>query len=180
MDDLILSAFCDSSYSAARQLEERSRRVFQIVTAEGGPPPDRYMFTLNGLEYLVEDPDGQVHRSVEPVLFAVRFPEDYLATDDPATLGIRVVGCLAPVFHPNVRAPACCFGEAFVPGTPFEVLVRLCYDLVSYRLYCTEEARALNPGACKYIREHRDIIHNLRSMPLFARRFYSSATVSHR
>ncbi len=113
--------------------------------------------------------NGNVEKVCGPIPFELRITEDYFK---PATfearhsLGMRVFGILADLYHPNITAPGCCLGSAFRPGTPVEELVRLAYHLVTYQLVTTDERDAMNRDAGRYFRAHPELPRTLSVAPL--------------
>jgi hypothetical protein len=63
-----------------------------------------------------------------------------------------------------------CLGTGdFQPGTAFRPLVSALYSILSYGVYCTDERNALNPLACRLLRERRHLVEGLECRPLLRR-----------
>ncbi len=143
---------------------EASSDVVHVLKESEDIFPKYYIVAFEGIEHLTKGTDGTVHKSMEPLIIEICLPRDYLRSVDP-NLGIRVVGIVSPIFHPNIFAPAMCLGTAFQAGTPVHEILRMVYELVSYQVMTADEGDALNPEACRFVRENPDLLQSLRRKP---------------
>jgi hypothetical protein len=128
-------------------------------------PPAAYVCEFR-VRYLRRAPSGLVEVAPGPVLAGLRFPEDYLRAAD-AHLYLKVASVLTPdLVHPNVLGPVVCLGSAFAPGTPVRVLLWELYEILAYRNLTLDERNALNPEACRLLREHAHFLNQLEAPPL--------------
>jgi hypothetical protein len=105
-----------------------------------------------------------------PVNVGVGFPTDYLhgATPD---LQYRVACLLTPRFlHPNVYRGTVCLGAGFAPGTSISELLWEIFGIVSYSNIGLDERNALDPEACRLLREHPELLAELPRKPFLRRR----------
>jgi hypothetical protein len=157
--DPVFAAFLRNSHEAARALAGASGGRLAVVPL-GPPPPANYLCEF-AARYLRRLPSGIVDVAGGPVAVGVHLPADYLRSPDPA-LGLKVVSMLTPdFFHPNVQGPVICLGSAFAPGTPIRWLLEEVYAIVTYRNYTVDERAALNPEACRLLRQRPEILARL-------------------
>jgi hypothetical protein len=165
--DRIFQTFLENTASDASDLQARS----DVVSLVPLPPlpPSRYSCTFH-VPYLQRLPSGTVEIHPGPVHCAVVFPEDYLRSTDPH-LFMRLAAVLSSGFlHPNVSTVGnVCLGVGFAPGTPIGALVWELFDIVTYRNCTLDERNALNPEACRFVREHQALVDTLTPPPLFRR-----------
>ena len=174
MEDKIRESFLRDSRDRAHALAE-STSVLSIL-AEDGVPPNRYLCGLQDIEHLVKDGSGTVCHSTDPIVFQIQIPPDYLHCVDEH-LGLKVVGMMTPIFHPNIANHAVCLGEAFRPGTPVDEIVRMVYEVVAFQNVTPDERNAFSAEACRYVREHAEELKHLQIPPLKRRKFRAKATV---
>ena len=172
--DFVLNGFLTYCNKKMHEIAAQSD-VFHLID-EAGSPPMRYLCELQGIEHMVKDESGIVHRSVEPLLLEIRIPADYLRSTDP-NLGMRVVGIGSPIMHPNIRIPVICLGNTFKPGTYVHEILRMAYEIVTYRVVTTDEDNAFDPVACRYLRDNPGVLTHLRKPPLWRRTHSLHATV---
>jgi hypothetical protein len=162
--DLIFQTFLENTARDAIELQVRSDVA--MLTPLPPLPPSRYSCTF-ALPYLRRQSSGTVEISPGPVVCALDFPEDYLRSTDPY-LFMKLASILSDGFlHPNVSpAGNVCLGVGFAPGTPIAGLVWELFDIVTYRNCTVDERNALNPEACRLVREHPSLIEKLSAPPL--------------
>jgi hypothetical protein len=154
--------FLDSTWAAAQTLQAQSNVM-------GLRPSGRYPYSVYQLSfaipYLSLSASGIVEVAPGPVNASIHFPADYLHSGD-RMLSTRVVTVETAGFvHPNVRG-AVCLGSAFQPGTPVRTLISALYSVLTYQVFTTDERNALNPLACRLVREHRHLIEGFGWAPL--------------
>ena len=174
MNDKVLEGFLEDSQRRVAALAAASDTL--TVLAQDGQPARRYLCAFEDVEHLVRGQDGAVKTSCDPLLVEIRIPHNYLRSVDP-DLGMHVVGIVAPIFHPNIRPPALCLGSAFRAGTPVAEILRMVYELISFQMVTPDERDAFNPEACRFVREHPDMLRQLRIPPLRRRRVASRMEV---
>ena len=175
MDDKVFEGFLEESCRRGHALADESSVV--NILAERGSPPHGYLVGFEGVEHLVRDSNGVVRKTMDPILVEVRFPPDFLRTSD-RHLGLKVVGIVSHLFHPNVKRPAFCLGH-IRPGTPLDEILRMVYEVISFQNVTPDERDAFSPEACRYVREHPEVLKSLRIPPLKRRRLNVRATVEH-
>jgi hypothetical protein len=112
-----------------------------------------------------------------PVLTALHFPKDYLRSFDPR-LPFKVVSILTRDFvHPNVAVPTVCLGSGLAPGTPIRALLTALHEIVTYRNVSLDERNAMNPEACRLLRQHPQLLDGLDRPPLRSSRPRPRVTV---
>jgi hypothetical protein len=180
--DRVFLAFLRNTASEARELQSRSDVAILDpdgpcddagepgrqgeATAHAALPPCAYTCTFR-VPYLRRLPSGVVDVHPGPVVCGVRFPEDYLRCIDPM-LFLKIASVFNPDFlHPNVLAGAVCLGSRFAPGTPITGLIWELYEIVTYRNCTVDERDALNPEACRLIREYPALREKLERPRLF-------------
>ena len=162
--DQVFQSFLENTAADAAALQRKS----DIVALEPLPPlpPSRYVCTFE-VPYLRRLPTGVVEIHRGPVLCGIGFPEDYLRSTDPK-LFLKVASIVNPGFlHPNVLLGSVCLGSAFSPGTPIVALVWELFEIVTYRNCTVDERNALNPEACRLIREYPSLVGTLARPALF-------------
>lgn len=160
--DHVFNRFLENTFLDAIELARKSDVLH--LTPVPPYPPAGYLCGFD-TAYLCRGQSGLVEVHPGPVLAAVRFPNDYLRSVDPE-LYLKVAAVLTSDFtHPNVAGLNVCLGSAFAPGTPLTTLLWELYDIVSYRNVTTDEANALNPEACRLLREHGHLIDQLSPPP---------------
>jgi hypothetical protein len=174
MEDKVLESFLRDGQARMNELAGSSD-VFHILHTHGDPAT-RYLCSFKDVEHLIRDGEGMIRKSTDPILTEIRFPPDYLHSCDPH-LGLKVVGVVCPIFHPNIAPPSVCLGSAFRPGTPAEEIVRMVYEVVSFQNVTPDERDAFSPEACRYVREHPEELASLRIPPLRRRRVSAAITV---
>jgi hypothetical protein len=160
----VFQTFLENTAVDAAELQERS----EVMTLTPLPPlpPSRYGCAFQ-IPYLHRLPSGVVEIHPGPVHCGISFPENYLRSSD-AMLFMRVASVLNPAFlHPNVLAGSVCLGSTFAPGTPISALVWELFDIVTYRNCTVDERNALNPEACRLVREYPALLEKLERPPLF-------------
>jgi hypothetical protein len=164
--DHVFDAFCRA---AAREAETLAAQSDVLAIVPLPPmPPSRFLLRF-AIPYLRRRPDSTIEPAPGPILAGIRFPADYLLGTDPH-LWMRVVSIETPaLIHPNVREGVACLGAQFAPGTPFRVLVRAVYDLLTYQLMTLDEQNALDPEACRALRAAPDLFTHLSAPPLTRR-----------
>lgn len=162
--DRVFQSFLENTADDALELQERSDVL--ALTPIPPMPPSRYGCTFQ-VPYLQRLPSGTVDIVAGPVLCAISFPEDYLRSTDP-TLFMKMASVLSPGFlHPNVSPVGnVCLGADFAPGTPIGALVMEIFEIVTYRNCMVDERNALNPEACRLIREYPSFLEKLTPPPL--------------
>ena len=162
--DQVFQTFLENTANDAAELQRKS----DVVVLDPLPPlpPSRYGCTFQ-VPYLRRLPSGVVEVHCGPVFCGISFPEDYLRSTDPK-LFMKLASVLSPGFlHPNVLLGSVCLGSAFAPGTPIGALVWELFDIVTYRNCTVDERNALNPEACRLVREYPSLVEKLTRPPLF-------------
>jgi hypothetical protein len=162
--DHVFRTFLENTASDAAALQQKSA----VVAVDPLPPipPSRYVCTFR-VSYLRRLPTGIVDISPGPVWCGISLPEDYLRSTDPRLfLKIASIGN-ADFLHPNVLSGAICLGSHFAPGTPIDALIWELFEIVTYRNCTVDERNALNPEACRLLREHPSVMEKLPRPPLF-------------
>jgi hypothetical protein len=59
-----------------------------------------------------------------------------------------------------------CLGGDFAPGTPLSGIVWELFEIVTYRNCTVDERNALNPEACRMVREYPLLLEQLAPPPL--------------
>jgi hypothetical protein len=167
MDPVYLK-FLENTYDEARRLAEKS----DVLKLSPIPPfpPGAYLCEFH-VAHLRLLSDGTVRIEQGPVTAGVIFPEDYLRSTDPR-LYLRVASALTPfdLLHPNVRGGVVCLGAAFAPGTSLTALLWELYEIVSYQNVTLDERNAMNPTACRLLRQQPELLSGLRPEPFLRRR----------
>jgi hypothetical protein len=164
--DRVFDAFCLAAAGEAEALAAQSDVL--TITALPPLPPSRFLLRF-ALPYLRRRPDRTINCAPGPILAVICFPADYLLGSDPL-LWMRVVRIDNPdLVHPNVREGIVCLGAQFSPGTPFRVLARTVYDLLTYQLMTLDERNALDPEACRALRASPELLARLSAPPLTRR-----------
>lgn len=161
-----------------RFLDGQPGRIFPLCQESGGvirclpvgpQPHEKYLLRME-VPYLALDGAGTVKERGGPVMFLVRFPEDYLRSVDTG-LSMKVVQALTPdIVHPNIAQGVVCLGSGFAPGTTLDWLARQLYSIASYENYTLDERVSLNPLACRLLRENPELVARLPRRPLVRRR----------
>jgi hypothetical protein len=161
--DPVLAAFLENTFAEVMALAETSD-VLRIIPV---PPRPHSSYVCEFLvPYLRRLPSGVVEVAPGPVLAGLHFPEDYLRSADPR-LPLKVASVLTADFtHPNVWGAAVCLGSAFAPGTSITALLWELYDILTYRNITLDERNAVNPEACRLLREHTHLLARLTARPL--------------
>jgi hypothetical protein len=175
MVDAVFYSFLENTYTEATALVQKSDvlKLFPIPPL----PPAAYLceFTLS---YLRRLPSGVVEVASGPILAGVRFPEDYLRSTDHH-LYLKVASILTFDFtHPNVNGSMVCLGSQFAGGSPITALLFELYDIVSYQNVTLDEGNALNPEACRLLREHRELLDGMERKPFMRRKTKLQVKVS--
>ena len=146
----VFEAFLAQQYVDGMRLAESSDLLF--LTPVSGSPPDRYVADFRCIG-LVKDDTG-VHRA-DRFLVQIAFPETYMDEVDPAS----VLTLLAPgnVHHPNINGPWICPGHLH-PGTPLVDVLWHLFEIITFHRVTTDEFNALNPEACAWARDHKDLL----------------------
>jgi hypothetical protein len=169
--DSILSEFLHRNYAEARALAAQSA-VLTVCSPPGQPLPTHILCAFHGIPYLRKRSDSTVETVPDgEILVGVHFPPDYLRSTDRA-LYLKLISLLSPpsFFHPNVHAPVLCPGVQLTPGLPLVALLWHIFDIVSYRNLTLDERNALDHQACRYLRQHPEVLAQLRPPPLRRRR----------
>jgi hypothetical protein len=162
--DHIFQTFLENTAVDAAELQDRS--AVMTLTPLPPLPPSRYACMFQ-IPYLHRLRSGIVAIHPGPVHCYIRFPEDYLRSADDR-LYMKVASVLDPQFvHPNVLVGAICLGSAFSPGTPIGALIWELFDIVTYRNCTVDERNALNPEACRLVREYPSLLEQLDRPSLF-------------
>jgi hypothetical protein len=164
--DPVLYAFLQNTFVEATALAEKSDMLHLIPLPP--LPPSTYLCEFD-VHYLRRLRSGVVEIAPGPVLTALHFPEDYLRSTDPR-LYLKVASILTPdLTHPNVGGTIVCLGSAFAPGTPLTALLWELYDIVTYQNVTVDERNALNPEACRLLREHAGLLAQFQLKPFLRR-----------
>jgi hypothetical protein len=146
--DTVHAGFFARQREAGRALAAASDRL--VLTPLGGAVPQRYVaeFDCNGL---ARAPSGEIVVASRFVV-GISFSDEHLRKVEP----YEVLTLLAPrtAFHPNVSVPFMCVG-GIAPGTELVDLLYRCFELVSWQRVTAVEAKALDPVACVWARNHR-------------------------
>lgn len=163
MNDRVYMAFLHNSLIQAMELAGESD-VLRVVPRPPLPPAEYHCeFRVPYLRWL---PSGLAEVAPGPVRAALRFPADYLRACDPH-LAVRVASILTTdIAHPNILGPVVCLGAGFAAGMPIRALLWELYEIIAYRNITVDEHDALNPGACRLLREHRHLLDRLAAPPL--------------
>lgn len=162
--DHVFQAFLENTARDAAALQQKS----DVVVVEPLPPlpPSRYQCTFH-VPFLRRLPSGTVDVASGPVLCGISFPEDYLRSTDPK-LFLKIASVMNPGFlHPNVRLGCVCLGSRFAPGTPIDALIWEVFEIVTYRNCTVDESNALDPEACRLVREYPSLLATLERPSLF-------------
>jgi len=164
--DPIFRAFLENTAREAGELAERS----DVMTITPLPPAPTTTYLCEfDLSYLRRLPAGTVEIAGGPLGAVLHFPEDYLRSVDPH-LYVKVASVLTPdMAHPNLLGGTVCLGSGFAPGTSITWLLWELYDIVSYQNVTFDERNALNPEACRLLREHRHLLDRLQPRPFLRR-----------
>lgn len=158
MSDRVFSSFLEHTFGEAKALAAGSD-VLTIIPVLPWPPAT--YCCVFAVRYLRRPPSGIVEVAPGPVEVGLHFPQDYLRSSDPR-LGLKVAAMLTEdFFHPNVRDSAICLGSAFAPGTPIRWLLWELHEVVAYRNVGLDERNALNPEACRLLRQRPEILAGL-------------------
>lgn len=159
-------AFLENTTSEAAELAERSD-VLTITPLAPAPAP-AYLCAFD-LSYIRRLPAGTVDIASGPIMAVLHIPEDYLRSVDHH-LYLRVASVLTPdLVHPNILGGTVCLGSAFAPGTSITWLLWELFDIASYQNVTFDERNALNPEACRLLREHSHLIDRLQHKPFLRR-----------
>lgn len=164
--DRVFEAFCFAAQREANALTAQS----DVLTVRACPPepPSRFLVQFR-VPYLRRTAHHTIEVAPGPVEGAIHFPADYLLGTTPQ-LWFRVATITTADFvHPNVRDGIVCLGAQFNPGTPFRILVRALYDLVSYQMLSLDERNALDAEACRILRANPQLLQTLSAPPLTRR-----------
>jgi hypothetical protein len=162
--DQVFETFLENTALDASGLESKS----DFVLLEPLPPfpASRYRWTFQ-VPYLKRLPSGIVDLDPGPVRGGIVFPEEYLRSVD-SKLFMKVASIDNPDFlHPNVLFGSVCLGSRFAPGTPIEALIWELFEIVTYRNCTVDERNALNPEACRLVREYPSLLTKVGRPPLF-------------
>ncbi len=163
MDPIFLT-FLENSRAEALALAQQSD-VLRVIPLPP-LPPSRYLceFRLPCLRWRA---GGAVEAAPGPVMALLRFPEDYLRSCDPQ-LYMKVASVVDPpdILHPNIAATTVCLGAQFPAGAPIRLLLGQLYDILAFRNHTVDERNALNPQACRLLRQNPGLIRQLRPAPL--------------
>jgi hypothetical protein len=162
MSDQVFMTFLHNTLIQAMELADESD-VLRVIPRPPLPPA-AYVCEFR-VPYLRRTPSGIVEVAPGPVLAGLRFPEDYLRAADPH-LFLKVASILTPLVHPNILGPLVCLGSKFAPGTPVRMLLWELYEIVAYRNVTLDEHNALDPEACRLLREHPHLLGQLEAPPL--------------
>jgi hypothetical protein len=165
--DRVFLTFLENTANDAVELQARS----DLVVLEPLPPmpPSRYRCTFE-VPFLRRLPSGTVEIDPGPVECGISFPEDYLRSTDPK-LFLKIASIMNRGFlHPNVQLGFVCLGSHFAPGTPIEALVWELFEIVTYRNCTVDERNALDPEACRLVREYPSLLAKLEPVSLFRSR----------
>ena len=159
MMDRVFQTFLENTADDALELQEKSDVL--VLTPIPPLPPSRFGCTFQ-VPYLQRLSTGTVEIHPGPVHCAITFPEDYLRSTDPK-LFMKMASVLSSGFlHPNVSPVGnVCLGADFAPGTPIGALVWELFDIVTYRNCTVDERNALNPEACRLVREYPSFLEKL-------------------
>jgi hypothetical protein len=165
--DSICTAFLHHTLHDARVLADQSE-VMTVMSLPDQPVPAKILCYFHHLTYLVQRANGLV--DIVPsgeVVVGFFFPPDYLRSTDP-TLFLKLITLLEPAnfFHPNVRAPYLCPGARLYPAMPLPELLWHTFDILTYRNINLDERDALNPPACRYLRQYPEMLTRLHSPAL--------------
>ena len=166
MTDPIYRAFLETVEEDAAKLNAESDTLRLVASSNGGGPPSKYRGVFTDVEYLVRSEDGTIRHSLDPILFGLNFPADYLRSVDPG-LQFRVAAAYVLLYHPNIRKGMICLGPGFAPGTRLGPLVEQIHAIFSARVHATDDA--FDSEARQYYLTHVDEIRALRSAPLWRR-----------
>jgi hypothetical protein len=149
MSRKVFEAFLAQQHVDGMRLAEASDLLH--LTPVSGLPPDRYIADFRCIG-LVKDDQG-IHRA-DRFLIQIAFPGSYLEEVEPAS----VLTVLAPdnIFHPNVKGPWICPGHLH-PGTPLVDVLWQIFEILTFHRVTTNEFNALNPDACGWARDHREL-----------------------
>lgn len=165
--DSIMQSFLHESFAEGRALSRQSD-ILTIVNPADEPVPSKLLGYFYGLPHLRRCPDGTVKRIAQgSIVVGISFPPDYLRSTDPL-MPLHLISLLAPAtfFHPNVKAPVLCPGSKLTPGMSLTELIWHIYDILTYRNLNTDERDALDPVACRYFRQHPEVLAELQPPPL--------------
>ena len=170
--DPVFDAFCRAAWNEAQVMAAES----DILSVSPLPPlpPSRFLLRFD-VPYLRRRSDRTIEQAPGPVFAAVLFPADYVRGGDPM-LSMRIAHVVtSDLVHPNVFQGAVCLGAQFNPGTPFRVLARALYDLLTFQLMTLNEPDAMDRDACRAIRSNPDLLPR-RPAPPLTRRTYRVVT----
>lgn len=179
MLDGIFKSFLEDGLRRAMEIASESD-ILEVIPHPSYSPSLLYLLVFNDVAYLRDSGDNNINVSRGIVCVEIRFPLDYLRSTD-SNLYLKTATILDPssllhpdpyLFHPNYDpvSGCICLGADFLPGTPLNNLIFHIYDIISYSNYSTDERNGLNAVACRYLRDHPEVISNLRIMPLRRRR----------
>ena len=176
--DRIMQSFLRQSFAEGRALSMQSD-ILTIASPSEDPAPGKLLCHFHNLPHLQRRPDGTVERvSQGSIVLGIHFPVDYLRSTD-RWMPLQLISLLAPAtfFHPNVKAPVLCPGTQLTPGMSLTDLIWHTYDIVTYHNMNTDERDALNPEACRYFRQHPEVLAKLQPPPLRQRAHLHTATL---
>lgn len=175
MADQVFTAFLHHALIDAMELADESDHLRVIPVP---PLPASRFFCEFALPYLQRLPSEVVAVAPGPVLAGIHFPPDYLSSGDQR-LGMMVASVLTPdIVHPNISgAGMVCLGTSLWPGTPIRDILWHLHEVLAYRVMSLDEGNALNPTACRLLREHADLLGGLEYRPLRRRRRPFTVTV---
>jgi hypothetical protein len=178
--DSIMQEFLRRNYAEACALAAQSA-VLTVTSAPRDEVPAKILCHFHHMPYLRQRPDGLVEMTAgEDIVVGIFFPPDYLRSTDKWHY-LKLISLLWPptFFHPNVSAPVLCPGARLYPAMPLTALIWHTYDILAYRNVNLDERDALNPQACRYLRQHPEILTRLRPPPLRQRRLQVTALPVH-
>jgi hypothetical protein len=177
--DSIMQSFLRQAYAEGRALSMQSD-ILTIVNPADDPMPAKLLAYFYGVPHLRRCPDGTVERVAQGnIVVGIAFPCDYLRSTD-RWMPLQLISLLAPAtfFHPNVKAPVLCPGSQLTPGMSLTALIWHIYDILTYRNMNIDERDALDPDACRYFRQHPEVLAALRPPPLRHRTHLHIATLA--
>jgi hypothetical protein len=170
--DPIMREFLLQTYAEARALAAQSE-VLTLVDVTGDAVPTRILCYFHHVPHFIQHPNGIVELvTTGDVVVGISFPPDYLRNTD-RWLYLKLITFLSPptFFHPNVHASVLCLGAKLYPAMRLVELLWHTFDIVTYKNFTLDERDALNPQACRYLRQHPEVLTQLRPPPLRTRRF---------
>lgn len=154
--------------------------ILRIASVPIADPPTMHIFLFQEIEHLRKERSGKISVAKGSIPVKLEFSLDYFQSGDLRVMVLDAT-LLHPdtdFYHPNVDPVSGVISLGrILPRTPFPMLIWRLYEVLTCKHLSLPGESAVNSAACRYFRDHPEVVSRFLVPPLIRRRFRMGGAV---